>query len=333
MKILIREGSAAKNYEALKDIISLYPDNVMFCTDDSHPGDLLVSGHIDKIVKRAVADGIDIFTVFKVACINPIRHYHLDVGMLQVGDPADFIVLKDLKDFGIESVYINGEEKYNSEFFEIENSNFSVSGYKSLNQFNCRKIEISQISKSVDNGVICIQTFENELITKKVFFSFPFPLLNLESDIDRDILKIVYVNRYHNSLPQIAYITGIGLKRGAFASSISHDSHNIIAVGCNDKDIARAINNIIENKGGLTVVDGDEILTLPLPIGGIMTVRTGEYVAEIWEQLIEKLKTMGCILNSPFMTLSFMSLIVIPELKIGEKGLFEFSIFDFISNE
>lgn len=330
MNILIREGSAAKNYEALKYLLKDYSDHVMFCTDDSHPSDLIHLGHIDKIVRRAIKDGFDLYDVLKIACINPIKHYRLDVGFLRINDPADFIVVNNLDSFDIISVFINGEEKYhiNSDQSKIDKPPVY---YKSLNNFKRKPIQKEELIKSVQNKITCIGVLNNEIITKKIAVNIPKPLQNLESDIERDILKIVYLNRYENKPPQIAYITGIGLKKGAFASSVSHDSHNIIAVGCKDHDLLMAINTVIAEKGGLCSVIEDETIILPLPIAGIMTSKSAKEVSLTWDLLIEKLKMNGCVLDSPFMTLSFMALIVIPELKIGEKGLFEYSKFDFIS--
>lgn len=326
MKILIREGSAAKNYEALKSLIATYSDRIMFCTDDSHPGDLIKFGHIDKIVRRAIKDGFDLFDILKIACINPISHYNLNVGELRVGDSADFIIIDNLKDFNVFSVYIDGEEKYN----KYQNNELFISSCNYLNNFNINPINLSELKKSVQNELVCIKVFDGELITEKGIFSIENIEDNFESDIDRDILKIVYLNRYKIHLPQIAFINGIGLKSGAFATSVSHDSHNIVAVGTNDVDLRNAINMVIENKGGLSVVDSECKLILPLPIAGIMTDKSGFEVARVWDQLINQLKIMGCKLDSPFMTLSFMTLIVIPELKIGEEGLFEYSKFSFM---
>lgn len=330
MKILIREGSAAKNYNSLKSLIAIFPDQVMFCTDDSHPGDLLNPGHIDKIVRRAIRDGFDFFDILKIASVNPKLHYGLDVGTLRTGESADFIVFEDLNNFNILSVYLQGEERYKTGD-ELNQRWGSVFDGKYLNKFNRKPIQVSEISKFVENELVCIQVFNGEIVTEKVIFPVLFQKGNMESDINRDILKIVYLNRYENKSPQIAFIHGIGLKRGAFATSISHDSHNIIAVGCNDKDLTNAINAVINEKGGLSVVDGDDLSVLSLPIAGIMTDKSGAEVARIWDKLTDQLKGMGCHLDSPFMTLSFMALIVIPELKIGEKGLFEYSKFSFIS--
>lgn len=329
MNILIREGSAAKNYNALKKLISEYPTRVMFCTDDSHPGDLIKLGHIDKLVKRAILEGNDLFQVLKIACINPVEHYKLNVGMLRIKDAADFIIVQDLKKFEVLSVYVNGINKFDTKENKIDSSVAAI-GKENINNFKRNKIHLSDLKKTVNREIIAIKVFNNEIVTGKSIFPVKIPYDNFESDIDNDILKIVYLNRYKQAPPKIAFITGVGLRKGAFASSISHDSHNMIAVGCNDADLTKAINTIITEEGGLCVVEDEKVSLLSLPIAGIMTNASGEIVAEIWDSLIHELKSKGCILDSPFMTLSFMSLIVIPALKIGEKGLFDFHSFRFI---
>lgn len=328
MKILIREGSAAKNYEALKSLIADYPEKVMFCTDDSHPNDLLSSGEIDKLVRRAIHDGFDLFDVLKIASYNPILHYGIDAGCLREGDPADFIILRDLTSFDILSVYIDGIEKYN---FGGNDENSFRQPVKTINHFNRNMISLADISKPIERKIVSIKVVPGELVTRRIDFELEFPVVNFESDIKKDILKIVYLNRYQNTHPQVAFISGFELKEGAFATTISHDSHNIIAVGCSDEDILAAINAVIFEKGGLAVKNRKGIIKLPLPIAGIMSDLDGKTVASLWENLTKELKAMGCKLDSPFMTLSFMSLIVIPELKIGERGLFDYGCFDFIS--
>lgn len=332
MGILIREGSAAKNYEALKSLISSNPDKVMFCTDDSHPGDLIKLGHIDKIVRRAIHDKFDLYDVLKIACINPIQHYKLNVGTLRIGESADFVIFDNLEEFNVISTFIEGEERYNMDKgFAVIDKCADSRNKIYPNKFARKPVLKSEIAKSVDKEVLCIEVFDGEIVTGKKVFILNQPQDNFESDIDRDILKIVYINRYQNLQPQIAYIHGVHLKKGAFATSISHDSHNIIAVGCNDEDLVAAINSVISEKGGLSISDEGKQTILPLPIAGIMSERNGKEVAESWDNLIHLLRGMGCTLSSPFMTLSFMALIVIPELKIGERGLFEYSKFDFIS--
>lgn len=330
MWIQIREGSAAKNFEALKSLLPDHPERLMFCTDDSHPCDLLSLGHIDKLVKRAIKEGYDLFDILRIAHSNPVQHYGLNVGSLQVGDPADFVIFRNLDTFDVESVYIRGDKKYRNS----EPTPFSIptDSTDPINHFNRDKIDVRELAKSVEKEIVCIKVIDHEIVTQKEILAISERSDNLESDLNRDILKIVYLNRYHDKPPQVAYIRGIGLKKGAFASSISHDSHNIIAVGCNDSDIARAINMIIEHKGGLSIVGKNTALILPLPIAGIMTEKEGPEVARQWTLLNQKLKEWGVTLDAPFMTLSFMTLVVIPELKIGERGLFEYSKFDFITH-
>lgn len=330
MWVQIREGSAAKNYEALKYLISDYPEQLMFCTDDSHPQDLLSVGHIDKLAKKAVKEDYDLFDIIRIAHSNPVQHYGLNVGSLQVGDPADFVVFRNLNTFDVESVYIQGEKKYKNG----EPAPFSIhrNSTATINNFNRDKIDVALLAKSVEKEITCIRVIDREIITKKEILDIVERSDNFESDLNRDILKIVYLNRYRNKPPQVAYIRGIGLKKGAFASSISHDSHNIIAVGCNDVDIAKAINTIIEYKGGLSVACENTSFILPLPLAGIMTDKKGSEVARQWTLLNQKLKDWGVSIEAPFMTLSFMTLVVIPELKIGERGLFEYSKCDFITH-
>lgn len=327
MQIMIREGSAAKNYEALKSLIATRTDNVMFCTDDSHADDLLEKGHINYMVKKAIADGFGIFDVLQVACINPVHFYHLDVGTLHVGDKADFIVLEDLESFDIYSTYIGGKEVYR----KGRNCKLSAaSPIEVLNLFHHDEIKDTDICTDVHGDISCIEVIPDSIVTGRKVLHFDRKSEHFQSDISLDILKIVYVNRYFNTPPQVGFISGIGIKRGAFASSISHDSHNIIAVGCTDVDIVVAINEVIRLKGGLAVNDGCQLYTLPLPVGGIMSDLSGEEVANRYTRLNTLLLEMGTSLNSPFMTLSFMALVVIPALKIGEKGIFDVEKFEFV---
>lgn len=333
MKILIREGSAARNYSALKELISEFPEQVMFCTDDSHPGDLLRLGEIDKIVRLALSDGFDLFDVWKVASWNAIQHYRLPIGTLRVGDPADFIVFENLKQIRILNTFIQGIEVYSSinpeNCFLTEENTVQKSVLSS--SFSRKPLQKAEVLQPIRDYLTAIEIADGEIVTRKAFFSVP-PISNFESDTEQDILKIVYLNRYCSySNPQIGYIRGVGLKQGAFASSISHDSHNILAVGCQDEDIIKAINTVILERGGLALCDGAYINYLSLPIAGIMTDVSGKEVAAKWDELVLQLKERGCKLHSPFMTLSFMALLVVPELKIGEKGLFDFQQFRFLS--
>ena len=328
LKILIREGSAAHNYEALKSLIGSHPDIVMFCTDDSHAYELLTMGHIRKLVARSVANGFDLFDVLRIASINPIRHYHLDVGQLRVGDKADFIVVDNLETFDLKQVYIDGMER-----LKIASSSSSSSSSVrpiSLNNFNRDKIVPLSLRKAVSGEMKVISLVEGELLTAVYTYSPGSPVENLESDPNEDIAKIVYLNRYNNGTPQVAFCKGFQLQKGAFASSIAHDSHNIIAVGNSDRELTAAINAVIENKGGLSVCCDGKMELLALPVGGIMSDRPGEEVADTYQRLDTQLKLLGCNIDAPFMTLSFLSLVVIPEIKIGEKGLFSYTDFNWM---
>lgn len=322
LKILIREGSAARNYEALKSLIRSNPDVVMFCTDDSHAYELQTAGHIKKLVARSVANGFDLFDVLRIASINPIHHYHLDVGQLRMGDKADFIVVDSLETFNVEQVYIDGVERMRT----ASPSLLPIA----INNFNRDKIAVSSLRKAVSGQIKVISLVEGELLTTVSTYSPKFPVENLEGDTSEDIAKIVYVNRYNNGTPQVAFCKGFHLQKGAFASTIAHDSHNIIAVGNSDIELAGAINAVIESKGGLSVCCDGKTGLLPLPVGGIMSDLPGKEVADIYHELDTRVKQLGCKLDAPFMTLSFLSLVVIPEIKIGEKGLFSYTDFDWI---
>ncbi|MFI3261363.1 MAG: adenine deaminase [Rikenellaceae bacterium] len=327
MKILIREGSAAKNYEQLKPLIKSHPHSVMFCTDDSHPDDIISDGHIDKIVRRAIADGYDLFDVLRIASLNSIKHYGLDQGALKVGDKADFIVVEDLKDFRVKQQYAEGRVIYDVSDKNICMPKFNI---PIVNNFNHDLIACDDLCYAVSDTIPVIGLIKNELVTRAESYTPKSYVNNLESNLEQDVLKIVYINRYQNSVPQVAFIRGFGLQRGAIASTVSHDSHNIIAVGSSDREIVKAVNSIISSKGGLVVASGDDVFSLELPMAGIMSEKRAKEVADIYGDLQNKIYEMGCLLESPFMTLSFMSLVVIPELKIGEQGLFSYSKFNWV---
>ncbi len=323
MKILIREGSACRNYEALKSLVATHPTEVMFCSDDLHADDLLRRGHIDHVVRRAIADGFDIFDVLNIASTNPIEHYDLNVGTLQIGDTADFIIVDNLSDFNTLQSYIDGELKYDCSIPNNAEEETEEEGKKPLNNFRHRRISLSSLRREVATPQTVIEIIPNEIITNKYIYTPTQNHDNLESDIPNDILKIVYINRYNDGTPQVAYCKGMGLKRGALATTIAHDSHNIIAIGCSDIELSVAINNLISNRGGMSVCDGANVHSLALPIGGIMSDRPAQEVAQKYEQLCNVVKDLGSPLNAPFMTLSFMSLCVIPTVKIGEGGVFD----------
>ena len=328
MKILIREGSAAKNFEALIDLLEDHFENMMFCSDDKHPDDLIV-GHINQLCTRAVAKGIDVFKVLKVACINPIKHYNLDVGLLKVGDDADFIVVEDIKRFNTLQTYINGVLVFNQGQSFIKQVPF-----KNLNNFNCSIKEVSDFKiESTAKQIRVIEALEGQLVTNELIEDGLIENGNLVSNTEKDILKMVVVNRYQNQKPAIAFIKNFGLKEGAIASSVGHDSHNIIAVGVSDEDISRAVNLIIENKGGICAISNSEEKIVSLPVAGIMSDKDGETIGKQYAELDKMAKRFGSKLNAPYMTLSFMALLVIPSLKLSDKGLFNGSEFKFTTLE
>ena len=338
MKILIREGSAAKNFEALIGLLPKHYENMMFCSDDKHPDDLIID-HINKLCARAVAKNIDVFKVLQVACVNPIWHYNLDVGLFKVGDAADFIVVKDLKDFKVLQTYINGElvsengvSMLKSIPFETPN-NFHVEK-KQVSDF---KVSIEKVSnntfgkKSEKQKIRVIEALEGQLVTNELIEDATIKNGNLVSNTKTDILKMVVVNRYKDEEPAMAFIKNFGFTEGAIASSVGHDSHNIIVVGVSDEMICKAVNLIIENKGGICAVNSSEEKILPLPVAGIMSDQDGETVGQRYAELDKMAKEMGSQLKAPFMTLSFMALLVIPSLKLSDKGLFNGKDFKFTS--
>jgi len=336
MKILIREGSAAKNFEALIDLLNDHEDEIMFCSDDKHP-DSLVKGHINELCKRAVAKGIDVFKVLKAACINPVNHYKMNVGLLKEGDPADFIVLNNLTEFNVKATYINGELVAENGVSKIKTQPSAL-----INNFNCSiknpddfKIRISEFPGEI------IEALDGQLITNKILASeigFPRNMKRddyYESDVENDILKMVVVNRYHDAPVAKAFVKNFGLKNGAIASSVAHDSHNIIAVGVDDESICEAVNLIIQSQGGVSVADianSDVNKILPLPVAGLMSNENGYKVAEMYADIDIVAKRLGSELSAPFMTLSFMALLVIPHLKLSDKGLFDGDRFQLINN-
>jgi len=318
MKVLIREGSAAKNFDALIPLIKTHPYMVMFCSDDRHPNDL-VKEHINAHVKRAIQKGYDLFDILRAATLNPVQHYNLDVGLIQKGDDADFIVVNNLKDFEIISTYIKGQQVSNDGKSLISPVDFIPENY-----FKAQKISASDLVVSpAGEKINVIQAMDGQLITKKVNATANTNNGNMVSDPDQDVLKIVVLNRYKESRPAVGFIKGFGLKHGAIASTVAHDSHNIIATGTSDELIIRAINILIENQGGIVATDGREDMSLALPLAGLMARDDGYHVAIMYENIDEKAKKMGSTLQAPFMTLSFMALLVIPELKLSDEGLFD----------
>jgi len=328
MKVLIREGSAAKNFEALIDLLPEHFENMMFCSDDKHPDDLLV-GHINQLCERAVAKGIDVFKVLQVACVNPVKHYNLEVGLLQKGDPADFILVDNLEKFKVLETYINGAlVAKNGESF-VKSVDFEV-----LNNFNTDKKKVVDFRfESSVNKIRVIEALDGELVTNKMEASSLIVDGNLVSNTETDVLKMTVVNRYKNAKPSLAFIKNFGLKEGAIASSVGHDSHNIIAIGVSDEAICKAVNLIIENSGGICAVNAFEEKIISLPVAGIMSDLSAQEIGKSYAELDQMAKEMGSKLRAPYMSLSFMALLVIPSLKLSDKGLFDGNSFQFTSLE
>ena len=340
MKIIIREGSAAKNFDALIELLHDHPDMIMFCSDDKHP-DSLVLGHINQLCARAVAKGIDIFKILKAACVNPVHHYKLDVGLLREGDAADFIVVKDLEKFEVVKTFINGELVAENGISNIKTTKSGI-----VNNFSCDKKKITdfEIPFTIDHSPLTISVIEaldGQLITNRLAYEPKVIKGKIVSDVERDILKIVVVNRYSNAPIAKAFIKNFGLKQGALASSVAHDSHNIVAVGVDDESICRAVNLVIEKEGGVSATsplpingEGDKNpkeIILPLPVAGLMSNEDGYKVAADYTAIDKMTKEdLGSTLTSPFMTLSFMALLVIPHLKLSDKGLFDGDSFTFL---
>ncbi len=324
MKILIREGSAAKNFDALVCFIEKYPEKCMLCSDDKHPDDL-VQGHINQLVKRALDAGCDKMKVFKTASINTIMHYGLEVGLLQKADFADFVVIDGFESFRILETWIDG-----SKVAENGKTLLPCISINPINNFNTTEKKIQDFAVPAEGKKInLIQALDGQIYTE---WKQEYPKIqgnNVVSDPDRDILKISVVNRYVDVQPAVAFINNFGLKKGAIAASIAHDSHNIVAVGSNDDDLTKAINLIIRNKGGLSIVHGKDEFLLPLPVGGLMANDDCFTVSRDYSIMDRKAKAFGSLLQAPFMTLSFMALLVIPKLKLSDKGLFNSETFEF----
>ncbi|CAA0207933.1 adenine deaminase [Tenacibaculum maritimum] len=328
MKVIIREGSAAKNFEALIDLLPAYYKKIMFCSDDKHPDDLLL-GHINQLCERAVNKGVDVFKVLQAACINPVEHYKLEVGLLREGDAADFIVVDDITSFKVLQTYIDGELVAENGVSFVKSVAFEV-----LNNFNTdpKKVEDFEFYSAAEK-IRVIEALDGELVTNEIVAASLIAAGNLVSDITNDILKMTVVNRYKNAAPSIAFIKNFGLKEGAIASSVGHDSHNIIAVGVSDELICKAVNLLIKNKGGVCAVTETKEEVVSLPVAGIMSDKSAIEIGKSYAALDAMAKEMGSTLRAPYMTLSFMALLVIPSLKLSDKGLFDGNQFTFTSLE
>ena len=332
MKILIREGSAAKNFDALIDLLNDHEDEMMFCSDDKHP-DSLVEGHIDQLCARAIKKGIDIFKVVKAACINPVFHYKLDVGLLRVNEPADFILVEDLVNFKVIKTFIDGN-------LVAENGQTKITGVseKPINNFSAKEIKLKDLRFEKRVGLLnekgslpVIEAYDGQLITGKLDWQ-PHEADDLWiTDPEQDILKIVVVNRYQVASPAIGFIKGFGFNQGAIASTVAHDSHNIVAVGVTDDDLLQAINCLIQEKGGISLSLKGKSEILPLPVAGLMSNKDAYEVAKNYADMDNMAKKLQSSLSAPYMTLSFMALLVIPALKLSDKGLFDGERFAFVN--
>ena len=325
MMIQIREGSAAKNFNSLFELIDEYPDKVMLCTDDTHPNDLL-KYHIGKLIKMGLDKGLNLFNLLRAVTVNVVKHYDLPVGLLQKNDPADFIIVDNMKDLNILETYINGDL-----VAEKGVALFTTKASRIINNFNTEFISAEEIiMRSNNKRTKVIEVIDGELVTRMSERTLHVTNGELQPDVGNDILKIVVVNRYKKERPIIGFVRNFGLKRGAIASSIAHDSHNIVVVGTNDKDIVTAVNTIIKNKGGICACLNNDIVDLKLEVGGLMSTKDGKIVAAEYEKVHNRAIELGSELKSPFMTMAFMTLLVIPAIKIGDKGIMDVNKFKYI---
>ncbi len=323
MHILIREGSAAKNFEALHELIDDHPKKVMLCSDDKHP-DSLLEGHINQLCARAVAKGINLFNVLRAACINPVIHYQLPTGFARVNDPANCILVENLQDFKVIETYIDGQLVAQNGHSLIEPVQATA-----INQFNAHPIALSDLQlpaatyPSKDGMVPVIHAIDGQLITNLVWAKPTIKDNAIVADIEKDVLKVVVYNRYHAATPKVGLIQSFGFKTGAIASTVAHDSHNIIAVGVDDESILKAIDLVVHEKGGISCVQGESSKVIGLPVAGLMSTADPYQVANDYIEIDKMAKSLGTQLGSPFMTLSFMALLVIPHIKMSDLGLFD----------
>ena len=323
MTIQIREGSAANNFDALIPLIEESPENVMFCSDDMHPHEF-VNGHINRLVKKAISLGYNILDILKAATLTPIKHYNLEVGLLRKNDSADFIIVDNFVDFNILKTYIDGKLVAENNKSLVEETEVEL-----VNNFKTEKVDIDDF-KIFDEGrnVKIINAISGELLTEMIIGRPKNVNDNLVSDVDNDILKVAVINRYEKKKIALGFIKNFGMKKGAIASSVAHDSHNIVVIGCSDEEMANAANMIINTKGGLVAWSSDNNICIPLPVAGLMTNIDGHKIAADYKALVSLSKEFGSTLNDPFMTMGFMSLLVIPKLKLSDKGLFDCEKFE-----
>lgn len=324
MHILIREGSAARNFDALVPLLGTHPEKVMFCSDDKHPDDL-VAGHINLLVKRAIAAGFSPMAAIRACTLNPVKHYKLNCGLLQPGDAADMVIIDSLSAFNPIRTYINGELVAGQGKTQLE-----TGSYSSPNSFHTRRVTPGDLEVAAMPGKLkVIKAFDGDLVTEKILETPTLHEGKVVSDTGKDILKITVINRYKPSKPAVGFITGFGFNKGAMASTVAHDSHNLICIGTSDEDMVRVINSLVDNNGGIAVTDGHNLDVLPLPVAGLMGNTDGYEVAAKYEAINHKARALGGSLQAPFMTLSFMALLVIPELKLSDQGLFDGTKFAF----
>ena len=325
MKILIREGSAARNFDTLIPLLKEFPGQVMFCSDDKHP-DELVESHINSLLARAISNGYDPIDVIRASSLNPARHYGLSTGLLQPGDNADMVVVDALNSMKVLETYINGMKV-------AENGKTLIEPVAEIpvNRFHATKLNKAEIEIKAGGKLMnVIGAINGQIVTKRIVAEARIVNGNAVSDTQSDILKMVVLNRYNAAPPAIGFVNGFGLKKGAIASTVAHDSHNIIALGTSDEEICDAINHLIDSKGGIAVVNNPDRLVLPLPVAGLMALENAYEVASLYKKLDARVKELGSELSAPFMTLSFLALLVIPELKLSDKGLFDGNAFKFI---
>ena len=331
MKVIIREGSAAKDFDNLCPLIGESPNMVMLCTDDCHPDDL-VRGHINLLVRRALAKGYDLWNILMASSINAQRHYCLDWGMLQEGDVANFIVVDVLNPhFRVLQTVIKGIEVFdcNATFGSVRQHLIHIDDSHEAsfpNRFEANPIREEDISLDVSKldtlHVLCAT--DGSLYTGHDAVK----LSNNPFDGSRypwgEVQKIVVLNRYQpDAKPVVGLVRGFGLTHGAIAGSVAHDCHNIVAIGCNDEYLAKAINRVIEMKGGQVAIADDDMTDLALPIAGLMSPLGGHEVAYRCIMLSEMARRAGCTMRAPFITMAFLCLPVIPELKITDKHLWD----------
>jgi adenine deaminase len=318
MHILIREGSAARNFDTLHPLIDSHPDQVMFCSDDKHPDDL-VRGHIDRMAARAVAAGHDALDVLRCACLNPVLHYRLPVGLLRAGDPMDAAEVADLRDFRPLRTWVQGRLVAEAGRSLIERAPIRL-----INRFQARKITPVDLAVSAAGEHLrVIDVRDGELLTREALLAPSVENDRIVPDPARDVLLLMVLNRYREAPPAVAFVRGFGLRRGALASSVAHDSHNLVAVGADAESLCRAVNALIDSGGGIAVAEDDTLASLPLPVAGLMSDQDGDAVAARYTELTRRAGELGSPLRAPFMTLSFMALLVIPELKLSDLGLFD----------